>query len=85
MASSLFLNNPQSNQGQIQGTQNNPFQVLSQISNMMKGRNPEEVAAVLMQQNPRFAQFMQSVQGKTPEQFSREHGIDFGMIMRFMK
>lgn len=85
MASSLFPNNPQQNLNQVPVAQNNPMQVLSQISNMMKGKNSEEVAMAMMKQNPRFAQFMQSVKGKTPEQFAKENGVDFEIIKRFMR
>lgn len=30
----------------------------------------------MLRNNPQFAQFAQSVQGKTPEQVCREYGID---------
>lgn len=63
----------------------NPLQEAIKIANIMRGKNPEQVAMNLMNRNPQFKQFMQSVQGKTPEQFSREHGIDFSQIMGMMK
>ena len=63
----------------------NTMQVIAQISSMMKGKNPEQVAMNLMNQSPQFKQFMQSVQGKTPEQFAREHGVDLSQIMGMMK
>ena len=69
----------------VQGMQNNPIQMLQGIASMMKGNNPEKIAMNLMQRNPQFAQFMQSVKGKTPEQFAQEHGIDFKQIMGMMK
>lgn len=69
----------------VQGMQNNPMQMLQGIASMMKGNNPEKIAMNLMQRNPQFAQFMQSVKGKTPEQFAQEHGIDFKQIMGIMK
>lgn len=59
--------------------------MLSQLANIMRGKNPEQVAINLMNQNPQFKQFMQSVQGKTPEQFAKEHGIDFSQIMGMIK
>lgn len=61
------------------------MQMLQGIASMMKGNNPEKIAMNLMQRNPQFAQFMQSVKGKTPEQFAQEHGIDFKQIMGMMK
>lgn len=61
------------------------MQVIAQISSMMKGKNPEQVAMNLMNQSPQFKQFMQSVKGKTPEQFSAEHGIDFNFIKSLLR
>lgn len=43
--------------------------------------NPQEVAAQMMQSNPQFKQFMDSVKGKTPEQFAKEHGIDISGVL----
>lgn len=85
MASSLFPNsNPQPQMNRtVQG--GNPMQMMAQIANIMRGKNPEQVAMNLMNQNPQFKQFMQSVKGKTPEQFAREHGMDFSQIMKMMK
>ena len=83
MASSLFPNNPQ--QGSIQNPTNNSILMLSRIANMMRGKNPEQIAMNLMNMNPQFKQFMQSVQGKTPEQFSAEHGIDFTFIKNLLR
>lgn len=51
----------------------------------MRGKNPEQVAMNLMNQNPQFKQFMQSVQGKTPEQFAIEHGVNLSQIMGMIK
>lgn len=61
------------------------MQRVMQVANMMRGKNPQEVAMAMMQQSPAFSQFMQSVQGKTPEQFAREKGIDLSQIMGLMK
>ena len=69
----------------VQGMQNNPMQMLQGIASMMKRNDPQKVAMNLMQRNPQFAQFMQSVKGKTPEQFAQEHGIDFKQIMGMLK
>lgn len=63
----------------------NPMQRVMQVANMMRGKNPQEVAMAMMQQSPAFSQFMQSVQGKTPEQFSAEHGIDFNFIKNLLR
>lgn len=56
-------------------------QSVANIVRMLKNGNPEQIAMNLMQSNPQFRAFMQSVQGKTPEQFCQEHGGDFKEIM----
>lgn len=61
------------------------MQMMAQIANIMRGKNPEQVAMNLMNQNPQFKQFMQSVQGKTPEQFAAERGVNLSQIMGMMK
>ncbi len=43
----------------------------------MVGDNPSAFIDYLKQTSPQFASFMQSVQGKTPEQAFAEHGLDF--------
>ena len=42
-------------------------QSVANIVRMLKNGNPEQIAMNLMQSNPQFRAFMQSVQGKTPE------------------
>lgn len=61
------------------------MQRVMQVANMLRGKNPQEVAMAMMQQSPAFSQFMQSVKGKTPEQFAKENGVDFEIIKRFMR
>lgn len=65
-------------QAMSQGSAN---QSIANIVRMLKNGNPEQIAMNLMQTNPQFRAFMQSVQGKTPEQFCQEHGVDFKEIM----
>ena len=62
----------------------NNLQSLMNIARMLKSGNPEQIAMNLMQKNPQFKTFMDSVQGKTPEQFCKENGIDFGQISSMM-
>ena len=62
----------------------NNMQSLMNIARMLKKGNPEQIAMNLMQKNPQFKAFMDSVQGMTPEQYCREHGIDFGQIAGMM-
>ena len=49
----------------------------------MLGGNPQAMAQQMMRTNPRFAQFVQRNQGKTPEQIARENGIDWDVIRSF--
>lgn len=66
----------------------NPMQLMQSFNQFMKemeGKNPEQVASDMMQNNPQFSQFMKSVQGKTPAQVAQEHGIDLSQIVRMIK
>lgn len=55
---------------------------MQSIVNMLKSGNPEQIAMNLMQQNPQFRAFVDANKGKTPEQVAKEHGMDWGQIMR---
>lgn len=57
------------------------MQVMQQIKSLMNGKDPNQFAMLLMKRNPEFAQFMKSVQGKTPTQFAQEHGMDLSQII----
>lgn len=59
----------------------NQMQLISNIMRMAKSKSPEQIFVALMQSNPQFSQFMQSVKGKTPEQVAKENGIDLNQIM----
>ena len=61
--------------------QPNGMDSLMRIARMLQNGDPEQIAKSLMQNNPQFRAFMQSVQGKTPEQFAQENGIDLGSLM----
>lgn len=69
----------------MQGTQSDPYAQLQGIVNILRGKDLNQVAANFARMNPQFAQFMQSVQGKTPQQFAAEKGVDFNKIMRLMR
>lgn len=62
-------------------TQNNRIAGLMQ---MLRGKNPQQIAMNMMQQNSQFRQFVEMNKGKTPEQVAREHGIDLSRIMNQM-
>lgn len=73
---------------QMMGTQaprQNGMNDIMQIARMLKSGNPEQIAQNLMQRNPEFRRFVESNRGKTPEQFARENGIDFGQIAGMMR
>lgn len=58
----------------------NPMMSLLQAA---KG-DPEGTYQMLMQTNPRFAEFVRKNQGKSPQQIAQENGIDMNMLKRFM-
>lgn len=61
---------------------NNPANNIQSVINMLKSGNPQQIAMNMMNQNPRFRQFMESNKGKTPEQVARENGIDLSQFMK---
>lgn len=83
--------NPLANQifGSSSNMQNmiggNQMQALSNIMRMAKSKSPEQAFMSLMQSNPQFSQFMQSVKGKTPEQVAKENGIDLNQVLSQFK
>lgn len=70
MASSLFPN-PMQNNGLIDAIQ--------KIKNAAQG-NPQAFFNSMMQNNPRFRQFAESMQGKTPEEAFQQYGLDFNEV-----
>lgn len=65
------------------GSQSNLAQIKN-IVGMLRSGNPQQIAQNLMARNPQFKAFMDANQGKTPEQFAKEHGLDLGQIMKQM-
>lgn len=74
MASSLFPA-PQSN---------NIISAINRFKSAMQG-NPQALFNNMMQSNPQFRQFAQSIQGKTPEEAFKQYGLDFNEIKGMMK
>lgn len=74
MASSLFPQN----------SNNNLFNQIQNIKSAMGG-NPQALFNNMMQNNPQFRQFAQSMQGKTPEQAFKEYGLDFDQVKGLFK
>lgn len=59
------------------GTSARVFQLLSQL---MRGRTPQQAFQSLLQSDPRFKAFMDANRGKSPEQVAREHGVDLNQF-----
>lgn len=51
---------------------------------MLKNGNPQQMFQSMMQNNPQFRQFVESNNGKTPEQVAQEHGIDLSQFKNMM-
>lgn len=49
---------------------------LTQIKNLLSGKNPDAVFSDLMQNNPQFRSFVEQNKGKTPEQIAKENGLN---------
>lgn len=62
-------------------SQNN---VIGNVINLCKG-NPNAFFSQLMSSNPAFRNFVNTNQGKAPEQIARENGIDYSSILSMMK
>lgn len=75
MTSSLFTPNNQ---------MNNPFQMLSELSNFMSGKNPQLIFNTLLNGNPKFAEFVSKNKGKSIEQIASDYGVDINAIKPFI-
>ena len=60
----------------LQSSNGNLLSRISQIKDMLEGKNPDDVFNEMMQNNPDFRRFVESNRGKSPEQIARENGID---------
>lgn len=58
---------------------NNLINAINKLKSAAQG-NPQALFNDMMQNNPQFRAFAQSMQGKTPEEAFREHGLDFNQI-----
>jgi hemoglobin-like flavoprotein len=75
MASSLFP----------QMMQNNPINKITNLVNLMRGKNVDAMYNMMMQNNPQFANFVNQNKGKSAEQIANENGIDFNAIKQFLR
>lgn len=57
---------------------------MSNILNMLKSRNPDVLFNQMIQTNPQFKSFVDSVKGKSVEQIAQEYNIDMNLLKQFM-
>ena len=63
-----------------QSSQNNAIiDAIGNLKSVMQG-NPQALFDNMMQNNPQFRAFAESMKGKTPEQAFQEHGLDFNQF-----
>lgn len=74
MPSSLF---PQNNQ------QNNLLNSVRQFKGIVQG-GPPALFSRMVQSNPQFRSFAESMRGKTPEQAFSEYGLDFNEVKNLL-
>ena len=63
--------------------QNNPLAMMGQLKQMLamiRGQDPRQVAQLMAQRNPQFAEFLRQNQGKSPEQIAADYGIDMNLV-----
>ncbi len=83
MASSLF--SQQTPAPAAQPPQNNAFQQIAQLKNMLRGQNPAVVMQNFARMNPQFAQFMQQYGHMSPQQICQQFGLDFGQVQQMIR
>lgn len=68
---------------------NNPalsnFAQISNIINMLRSGNPQQIAINLMQKNPQFKNFINLNKGKSPDQVANEYGINLNQLIEQLK
>jgi hemoglobin-like flavoprotein len=65
--------------------QNNPINKITNLVNLMRGKNVDAMYNMMMQNNPQFANFVNQNKGKSAEQIANENGIDFNAIKQFLR
>ena len=58
---------------------------LKQMVGMIRGQDPRQVAQLMAQRNPQFAEFLRQNQGKSPEQIAADYGIDMNFVRDLMR
>ena len=68
--------------------QNNPLAMMGQLKQMVgmiRGQDPRQVAQLMAQRNPQFAEFLRQNQGKSPEQIAADYGIDMNLVRELIR
>ena len=68
--------------------QNNPMAMMGQLKQMVgmiRGQDPRQVAQLMAQRNPQFAEFLRQNQGKSPEQIAADYGIDMNLVRELIR
>ena len=68
--------------------QNNPLAMMGQLKQMVgmiRGQDPRQVAQLMAQRNPQFAEFLRQNQGKSPEQIAADYGIEMNLVRELMR
>lgn len=68
--------------------QNNPLAMMGQLKQMVgiiRGQDPRQVAQLMAQRNPQFAEFLRQNQGKSPDQIAADYGIDMNFVRDLMR
>ena len=68
--------------------QNNPLAMIGQLKQMVgmiRGQDPRQVAQLMAQRNPQFAEFLRQNQGKSPEQIAADYGIDMNLVRELIR
>lgn len=58
---------------------------ISNIINMLRSGNPQQIAINLMQKNPQFKNFINLNKGKSPDQVANEYGINLNQLIEQLK
>ena len=62
---------------------NNFAGMAGQFRDMLRG-DQNAAFQYMMRTNPKFAEFMKDKQGKTPQQFAKERGIDLEQVGKML-
>lgn len=64
---------------------NGRLQQIANLKQMINGKNPNAVMNAMMQNNPKFREFVNANKGKSAEQIARENGIDLDLLKQVFR